>query len=77
MNYREYTCIKHHNTNIYKVYSGIMYLEQSSKDQSFEDYKIIKVPIVEVYGLESLYYATLYDRHFIQEKLRTKLISFV
>jgi hypothetical protein len=74
MNYREYTCIKYHNTNIYKVYSGIMYLSES---QSFEDYKIIKVPIVEVYGLESLYYATLYDRHFIQEKLRTNRIRFV
>lgn len=74
MNYREYTCIKHHNSNSYKVYSGIMYLSES---QSFEDYKIIKVPIVEVYGLESLYYATLYDRHFIQEKLQNKKIKFV
>jgi hypothetical protein len=74
MNYREYTCIKHHNSNTYKVYSGIMYLSES---QSFEDYKIIKVPIVEVYGLESLYYAALYDRHFIQEKLQNKKIKFI
>ena len=74
MNYREYTCIKHYGSNTYKVYSGVTYLSEA---QTFEDYKIIKVPIVEVYGLESLYYATLYDRHFIQEKLQTKLISFV
>ena len=74
MNYREYTCIKHHNSNTYKVYNGIMYLSES---QSFEHYVIIKVPIVEVYGLESLYYATLYDKHFIKEKLKTKYIKFV
>jgi hypothetical protein len=74
MNYREYTCIKHHNSNTYKVYSGIMFLSEA---QTFEDYKIIKVPIVQVYGIESLYYATMYDRHFIKERLRTKQICFV
>jgi hypothetical protein len=44
-----------------------MYLSEA---KTFEDYKIIKVPIVEVSGIESLYYATLYDKHFIKEKLR-------
>jgi hypothetical protein len=74
MNYREYTCIKDHNSDTYKVYNGIMYLSEA---QTFEDYKIIKVPIVQVSGLESLYYATMYDRHFIQEKLKTNFIKFV
>ncbi len=74
MKYKEYTCIKHHNSNVYKVYSGIMYLSEA---QTFEDYVIVKVPIVEVSGIESLYYATLYDRHFIQEKLKTNLIKFI
>jgi hypothetical protein len=74
MNYHEYTCIKYHNSDTYKIYSGIMYLSEA---HTFEDYVIIKVPIVQVSGLESLYYATLYDKHFIMERLRTKLISFV
>lgn len=74
MNYKEYTCIKKYNSNFYKVYSGIMYLSEA---QTFEDYAIVKVPIVEVSGIESLYYATLYDRHFIQEKLKTKSLKFV
>lgn len=74
MKYKEYTCIKHHNNDVYKVYSGIMYLSEA---HTFEDYMIVKVPIVEVSGIESLYYATLYDRHFIQEKLQTKSIRFV
>jgi hypothetical protein len=74
MNYREYTCIKHHNSNIYKVYSGIMYLSEA---QTFEDYVIVKVPIVEVYGIESLYYGIFYDKQFIKERLQTNRIRFV
>lgn len=74
MRYKEYTCIKQYNSDVYKVYSGIMFLSEA---QTFDHYTIIKVPFVEVSGIESLYYATLYDRHFIQEKLGTKNIKFV
>lgn len=75
MKYKDYTCIKQYNSNVYKVYNGIMYLSEA---QTFEDYKIIKVPIVEISGIESLYYATLYDRHFIQEKIgKTNKIKFI
>jgi hypothetical protein len=38
-----------------------------SECKTFEDYKIVKVPIVQVSGIESLYYATLYDRHYIKD----------
>jgi hypothetical protein len=74
MNYREYTCIKHHNSDTYKIYSGIMYLSES---QIFEDYVIVKVPIIQVYGIESLYYGIFYDKQFIKEKLNNKKIKFI
>ena len=74
MNYREYTCIKHHNSDTYKIYNGIMYLSEA---HTFKDYKIIRVPIVQVSGIESLYYGIFYDKQFIKERLKTKHICFV
>ena len=74
MYYREYTCVKKFGESKYVCYPGIVFISEAN---TFEDYQIIKVPYVEVSGIESLYYGTLYfDRHFIKERLQTNLIKF-
>lgn len=72
MNYsRDYTCVKKFENDYILCSQGINYL---SETESYEFYKIIKVPHVESHGIEGLIFGTsIYDKMYIKEKLKNLL----
>jgi hypothetical protein len=75
MNYnRDYTCTKKFEHNYIVCIPNIMYL---SERDSYELYKIIKVPLVEAHGIDSLIFGTsVYDRMYIREIFKGIKIKF-